>query len=324
MSTTAPQGRKPAFVLSHPRTASNLFMKIFKSHPDVVPAEYPFLDVFFHGNEPQSSYKGPKVEEARTEFLKKTGVPKSYQEAFEKLEEDIRKAGEQNKVAFVKEHVLILLKPSVIDNNLETPRPPHVAPHLQPKDAVVRVSTNPTLLPDDLMLSVSPIFLIRHPALAFSSWYKTVRSVYDAGVDNPDFPVGATFQWTRILYDWYLNSSSEPSSGSPETQCRKPTVIDADDTMSDRAVLERLCHQLQLDPEKLSFEWQPMTTGLHPFLSSIQQSTGVDMSKLSKGVDIKQEFVKWEQEFGSHVAQRLLHFVELAMPDYEYLLAQRE
>lgn len=232
-------------------------------------------------------------------------------------------SSEKGKVAFVKEHIHILLKPSVIDSNLETPRAPREIPQLQRKDAEVRISTNPTLLPDDFMLSVSPVFLIRHPALVFSSWYKISSGSMGADIDDSDFPVEVSFQWSRILYDWYLNTWSKPSSTSPQARRRKPAVIDADDTMSDRAALERLCHQLQLDPQHLSFEWQVAKTGLVPWFSCIQKSTGVDMSKLSKGVNTQHEFVKWENEFGSHVAQKLLHFVELAMPDYEYLLAQR-
>ncbi|KFY19138.1 hypothetical protein V493_08118 [Pseudogymnoascus sp. VKM F-4281 (FW-2241)] len=226
MTIIPSQGRKPAFILSHPRTASNLFMKIFKSHPEVFPTEYPFLNIFYYSTESQTGRKGPKTDATRNKFQEKAGVPRTYCEAFKKLEEDIRMADEQ---------------PSVIDSNIETPRPPRATPQLQLKDA----------------------------------------------------------------------------------ECRKPAVIDADDTMSDRAALERLCDQLQLDPQHLSFEWQVAKTGLIPWLSSIQKSTCVDMSKLSKGVDTQQEFVKWEKEFGSQVAQKLLHFVELAMPDYEYLLAQR-
>ncbi|OBT70475.1 hypothetical protein VE03_00276 [Pseudogymnoascus sp. 23342-1-I1] len=343
MSTITLQSRKPAFILSHPRTASNLFMKIFKSHPDVVPAEYPFLDLFFFGIESQCDRNGPEMEAARAKFQEKTGVPRLYHDSFKKLEQDICRANEQvsylvskgcledcsayssakGKVAFVKEHIHLFLKPSVIDSNLENPRPSREIPQIQPKGPQVRISTNPTLLPDDFMLSVAPVFLIRHPALVFPSWYKLSKEGLGADVDDSDFPVEASFQWSRILYDWYLKTWAITSSSSPQTQRRKPAVIDADDTMSDRAALERLCRQLELDPQYLSFEWQVAKTGLLPWLSSIQKSTGVDMSKLSKGVDTQREFVKWENEFGFRVAQKLLHFVELAMPDYEYLLAQR-
>ncbi|KFZ16473.1 hypothetical protein V501_02213 [Pseudogymnoascus sp. VKM F-4519 (FW-2642)] len=308
MSTTQPQERKPVFVLSHPRTASNLFMKFFQSHPEVVPVEYPFINSFLFGTEAQCDRKGPERDAARIQFQENKEAPKSYHEAFKKLEEVIRRAGEQ---------------PSVIDSNIETPRPPRATPQLQHNDAEVRISTNPTLLPDDFMLSVSPVFLIRHPALVFPSWYKISTSTFGADIDDCEFPVEVSFRWSRILYDWYLNTWSKATSNSPLNQHPKPAVIDADDTMSDRAALERLCQQLQLDPQQLSFEWQVAKTGFLPWLSSIQKSTGVDMSKLSKGVDTQQEFVKWEHEFGSHVAQKLLHFVELAMPDYEYLLAQR-
>lgn len=111
--TTTTLDRKPVFVFSHPRTASNLFMKIFKSHPDVIHSEYPFLKVFFFGStESQYNRKGPKIDEARAGF-QETSLPKSYYESFNKLEEDIRSAGEQ--VSFLlfqqlSERGLILVK----------------------------------------------------------------------------------------------------------------------------------------------------------------------------------------------------------------------
>lgn len=88
-------------------------MKIFKSHPDVIQSEYPFLKVFFFGStESQYNRKGPKIDEARAGF-QETSLPKSYHESFNKLEEDIRSAGEQ--VSFLvsqqlSERGLILVK----------------------------------------------------------------------------------------------------------------------------------------------------------------------------------------------------------------------
>ncbi|KFX87725.1 hypothetical protein V490_08056 [Pseudogymnoascus sp. VKM F-3557] len=322
MSTSLPQGRKPVFILSHPRTASNLFMKIFKSHPDIVQIEYPFLDSFYFGSESQCGRKSAQIEKKRAELQEQISKPKTYRGCFEKLEENICKAREQGTVAFVKEHVFTFLKPSIIDSNLETPRPPRLTPQVHLYDAETRVSSNPTLLPDDFMLSFVPVFLIRHPALVFASWYRLGQVAFQADIDDSDFPLEVTFSWSHILYDWYFNAS-EPLLNSPEPQLYKPAVIDADDIMSDRGTLQRLCHQLHVDPQHLVFEWQVTKTGLVPWFSSIQKSTGVDMSKLSKGLDIQREFGKWESEFGAEVAQKLLHFVELAMPDYEYLLAQR-
>lgn len=95
MPIAPPQGRKPAFILSHPRTASNLFMKIFKSHPDIVPLEYPFLDSFYFASEPQCDRKGPQMEEWLIKFQEQNRIPKTYHDAFEMLEENIRKAREQ-------------------------------------------------------------------------------------------------------------------------------------------------------------------------------------------------------------------------------------
>lgn len=82
----------------------------------------------------------------------------------------------------------------MINSNLETPRPPHAIPQLlEPKDSEVRISNNPTLLPDDFMLSFAPIFLIRHPALVFPSWYKMGHNTFGADIDDYDFPVEVLF-----------------------------------------------------------------------------------------------------------------------------------
>jgi hypothetical protein len=95
MSTSLPQGRKPVFILSHPRTASNLFMKIFKSHPEIVQIEYPFLDSFYFGSESQCDRKGAQIEKKRAELQEQNRKPKTYRGCFEKLEENICEALEQ-------------------------------------------------------------------------------------------------------------------------------------------------------------------------------------------------------------------------------------
>ena len=69
-------------------------MKIFKSHPDVVPAEYPFLKSFYYSVESQCSRKNPKIDAYLVKFQEEPRMPQTFEDSFTKLKEDIFMAGE--------------------------------------------------------------------------------------------------------------------------------------------------------------------------------------------------------------------------------------
>lgn len=321
---------KPVFLLTHPRTASNLFVKILKQYPKISSLDYPFLNTYYFGTDSLCLRKSPQMDISRHKW--QTSDPRhTYQCALEQLEEVLRQAKSHGKTALVKEHIFTILKPAVINGNIEISRQLPRQPSIKCSLVSSQISTNPTLLPDEFMLSFAPIFLIRHPALVFPSWYRVGRKTMGAEVDDAEFPVDASFRWTRILYEWYENSWSQAILCPSSSQRFRPTIIDADDIMEKNQVLKELCDQLGINFGYLTFQWEPMEAtkiaqqdpDAAPFLSTLQQSTSVEMDKHSGNLEIDREVLKWQTEFGAEVAQALLRYVELAMVDYLYLKSRR-
>ena len=74
------------WILSHPRTASNLFCKLFSEHHELQNHESPFLDAYFNGPDAQAaiSKDAEGRKEQRERFQHAT-----YQYVLNKLERDI-------------------------------------------------------------------------------------------------------------------------------------------------------------------------------------------------------------------------------------------
>jgi hypothetical protein len=221
----------------------------------------------------------------------------------------------QGKQALVKEHVLFLIDPAKLfasvykDDEME----PLL---LQCRNEPDSAHTNPTSLPDSFLLSMQPIFQIRHPALMFPSMLRAQSPMEDTNTRNPRVITTMTLRHSRSLYDWYLENGGE----------RKPRVIDADDIMNDPAAVRQLCLQTGLDPDAIQYEWEerheenPIKAS---FLSTINASKGIVKGLDACNLNIETEKVKWKAAFDDETAEDLAKLVYDAMPDYEYLLSQR-
>lgn len=73
------------FVFSHPRTASNLFCKLFSKHPQLAYTEYPFLYAYFLG--PEAQFQLPKKD--GDEAVKEQFKHETFQHGLDKIEEDL-------------------------------------------------------------------------------------------------------------------------------------------------------------------------------------------------------------------------------------------
>lgn len=216
----------------------------------------------------------------------------------------------------MKEHAMFLLGPDqifarVYDNEKVEPL------MLYERGAPNSAHTSPTSLPDSLLLSLTPIFQIRHPILMFPSmfraWNKAFGTVHTG---QPIMRFTLSLRRSRDLFDWYLNNGSEV----------RPQVIDADDIMNDRAAVRHVCVETGLDPDAVQYEWE---TREEPdplraiFLSTVYASKGIIPSLAARGLDLETEKIKWKVEFGDEDGENLAKFVLDAMPDYEYLLSHR-
>lgn len=188
---------------------------------------------------------------------------------------------------------------------------------LYERDAPNSAHTNPTSIPDSLLLSMRPIFQIRHPILMFPSMVRAEQKVL--GHIRPRQPMLAatlTLRPSRVLYDWYVSQGID----------LQPQVIDADDIISDKAAVRHVCIRTGLDPEAVAYEWDareetdPMKA---VFLSTISASKGIIPSLAARCLVFETEKAKWKAEFGDEDGEDLAGFVLDAMPDYNYLLSRR-
>ncbi|GIK00970.1 hypothetical protein Aspvir_005000 [Aspergillus viridinutans] len=336
-----PPSQSRLLLISVPRTASNLMLKILNiPGQKLVTNEkggYFFFNAFIkvEFNDRQAL----PVEE-RSEAQKQE-IRDAFQEAVVSLEDCAQRAEQEGKIAFAKEHAFWLTNPAVLGNGAE-----HAAsfrPRIPGKYGPSQTFSpfNHTVLPDEYLRTWRLTFIIRHPALAFPSLCRAMQKFRQSGVSQREDIVGSmetklTLKWTRMLYDWCLEQPDLPG---------KPLVVDAQDVIHDPQVMVRYCEETGLDPSALQFEWESKQEVLEQtlgsesqsqkkpdvdfdkaeavMLSTLLRSTGIIKDKTPTVVDITAEVKQWKEEFGEELASMLETTVSDGMPDYEYLRSRR-
>ncbi|KAK2738857.1 hypothetical protein FQN57_006871 [Myotisia sp. PD_48] len=326
-------------LLSTPRTASNLFVKILSldDQPSVVEGGrrgYFFIQTF------ESKLFDHKVAgepiDAWPEDVK-VGLKKLYQECSDNLQKEVQIAASQNKDMFFKEHVAWITDPvdeSKLlhgeDSTTEEPWLVNVPSTIQDK---TRSPLNRTIFPDSFWHGFHPTFLIRHPALAFPSLYRAAADLLgkEEVVNQCPFRIEMTYTPARLLFDWYNEHLDTSSKETNEPGINWPIVMDADDVIMEPEVLMRYSKALGFDSTKLKHEWKPVSAEdiakqdekSNRMLSTLNSSDGILKNKTAVGLDLAEEAKKWREEFGEEEGALLEGLVRDAMPDYEHLRARR-
>ncbi|CBX90443.1 hypothetical protein LEMA_P065690.1 [Plenodomus lingam JN3] len=307
--------RRGVYLLTHPRSASNLFQTMMANQPGFQNSAYLIFEAsftIFESFNHKESWSDWSEDEWKT---LQDGFQKCFGKMLEEMADAESKARRGGKQVFIKEHVIFMgpypLLKSVYG---EKGAPPPIIMHHpdEAQDAHTSVSS----LPDSVLLSLQPIFQIRHPILMFPSM---LRSQIKAGASKGfDRRVRATasLRFSRELYDWYLKQGEET----------QPKVIDADDIMTDKAAVGQLCLETGMDPDSVQYEWATREEP-HPMkaimLDKICSSTGILPGLTAQGLTLEAEKAKWKTEFGEEDAELLAKHVQDAIPDYEYLHSRR-
>lgn len=183
-------------------------------------------------------------------------------------------------------------------------------------------SENFSLVPNTLLLrpGTIPLISIRDPRLCVPSAYRVLERMNLPHAGSRAFFLVTTCNvWNCVLYNFYKSHGIEP------------VVVDADDYMTSENFVRSLCVRLGLDPSKVRFDWDAVTSQqkekqIHPMQyasqNTLYESSGLIAGRAAKNSDFTDASVKWKEEFGED-AGLIEEMVALAMPHYQYLYERR-
>ncbi|KAK4550018.1 hypothetical protein LTR36_002985 [Oleoguttula mirabilis] len=250
----------------------------------------------------------------------------TYQAAWARLEENVGYVETEGKVPWISDHAASCIRKEVILSWLR-------------EGKCIEEGGNPTVFTASFMESLSPILLIRHPALAVPSWYRKQKPLLCQTLHDEDFKVCTTLAWSRMVFEYCQHLASQRNAALPaETEQdaaedhshRIPIVVDAEDVVyNTRSTMETLCSLLHLDPAGVQYSWDPVPDEEIPdypmrraFFLDIMKSTGVQHrteDAAEQHINLDTETARWTAEFGVEDAQALREIVEAELPNYKYL-----
>ncbi|KAI7345178.1 hypothetical protein KC320_g8452 [Hortaea werneckii] len=296
------------FIFDNPRTCSHLFSKLFANHPELQLLYHPFLPAALYG--PERYQQKTKHCAAADEVQREWGTSVEFRE-WNTVTEHLNALMKQDRM-------LTHLRSRTRNSNPTTT--PSSSSHPEP------TPENPTYLPESLLATLTPILLIRHPALTIPSSWRTESQIKNLSIEDEDFYLLTTNRWSRDLLTYLHYQSTTPDNSS----WRKPIVIDAYDVVHRTAQLTgKLCGELGLDAAGVQESWRKLPREEWPghsvvvaYTRDLLGSGGVERGSgkpLEENFDIEVETEKWKGEFGEEVGRKLRECVEAEMADYEYL-----
>lgn len=345
----SPASPKRLMVISVPRTASNLLLKILNisKQPQLLSnprSGYFFFPAFTAAAQVGLLGKEPVDWAAEDKQLYKSSI----QRCLDDLEGWSTRAQNEGKVMFAKEHAFWIFNPAA-QHKLRTGE--EYSAFFEEMRVTIPDSYGPTqsyckanetFLSDEYLRTWQMAFIIRHPALAWPSMYRSMQKIAVMGLMDEDGVKGTSLsnmslRWTRMMYDW---CTEQPDVPTP------PPVVDAHDLIHSPEVVLKLCDQTGLDKECLQFEWKANDhkkshnwtlpdevadaqerdfhrRAAEVMLSTLEASNGIVKDKAPEIIDIATESAKWKAEFGEEIAGLIEQAVWDSMPDYEYLKARR-
>lgn len=264
---TGPEPPRRILLVSSPRTASNLLLRILnlKDQPHALTNEiggYFFFPAF------TTSAKDGRLAKTRDQWTDedRKDVQSAYQVCVDQLEDWSARAAKEDKILFAKEHAFWIFDPTSIHKLGATACGAGEAANgnkqheplfrLQFPSSYGACDTwsdpNETALPDEYLRTWRMAFIIRHPALMCASFYRAMKKMIRLGILKEDelpalFATNMSFQWPRMLYDW---SVAQGIAGL------KPLILDANDVIHNPEVVVKFSEQIGLDSSKLVFEWE--------------------------------------------------------------------
>jgi len=188
----------------------------------------------------------------------RSNLSNCHKTCYDAFRKHAKSAEAQDKCVYAKEHTPWLIDPVaktriVFGENTIIEEPWMV----RAMKRQVCIEWSETVLPDDVLRQWYPTFLIRHPALAFPSLYRTTMDLQGAEAAKCGGAcqrLEMTMRWSRNCMNWYLrqfvgfNSSTKVNDGWP-------LILDVGDIMAEPRILERYGEIVGLDPIRFKSRW---------------------------------------------------------------------
>lgn len=225
------------FIFDSTRLRSNLLFRYMSTHDAFRPIYHPFLMAAMFG--PEELAQHLKHSQMRQSELENRGaLPGSdatYESDRNQFLENVEEAEKDGKVVLSNEHWFNVFKKDlvikIIRDEIEEPS---------------GLGKNPTVIPDETFETFTPMILIRHPALAIHSIYRSALVFTKQRPGDEDFELITMNKPIRILFDWY------------SAHGKQPVVVDTEDILwRTDEMSKNLCARLGIDPAGLSDKWDP-------------------------------------------------------------------
>ncbi|KAF5393114.1 hypothetical protein D9757_001093 [Collybiopsis confluens] len=296
------------------------------------------------GNAPAGRPESQWPDELKETAFKGSGMTKeegeeqfahfTYQAALDNIEKLFAEAQEKGKFCVVKEHTVYSFDAEFLKQYVDfgqRPRPAMVDRRLDvigTDEIELQLPSppfpNPTVLPDRLVATVTPVIIIRHPAYTFASYLRAAAS-YGGGVHSPEFELSGSLRWQRIIYDFYRAYYDKIDAQRKKAW---PIVIDGDELVQDtRGQMKKFCELVGLSESEIQYSWEstgrPTDRLLNAFIGTIKESTGVIKGPNSlRDPNLDEQTKNWTEEWGEEIAGKLREAVTSSLDDYQYLRAR--
>ncbi|KAE8381229.1 hypothetical protein BDV26DRAFT_301987 [Aspergillus bertholletiae] len=264
---------------------------------------------------------------------------KCLTDCFNRLLQHLDTAERDGKIVCFKDHAHYIIEPtaearllsgeqSAVDDAPWT----LIGPNKLEQTRIGRSDLNETLFSDDFLKTWKPVFLIKHPAAAFPSFYRALVNAAGREFVESDrgwrfYQKAMSLRWVYKLYHFYLEHFRSPGQYSTDDQLPWPIIVEADDIITQPAILVKICQIIGLESSRLRFTWDKMCSdespGVQAFRKTLFESTAIDPSRAVGDVDLEKESIKWREEFGDEIGCRIETHVREAMPDYVFLKSMR-
>ena len=279
-NSTAPTHPLRLFLFDSPRTTCQLFYKLFQSHPQLGwGRSYHGFNGYVlygpdritlklqHNPEAAKAYSDVWIRHYNEDAVAQAAYPPDLSSAVQKFESVLAGTEEEGKIFFGKEHTLCLLHQDLI---LETLRREDRETNL------LSLTANPTYIPTPILPTLTPLMIIRHPLLIIDSLWRGQLETTKMLPWDEDFEFQSTLKWTRMIHQYFTDQLGIT-----------PIVVDSHDVMfNTRALTDKLCGKLGIDPEGVNETWDPVPQEYWPtspvavkFVGHLLSSKGVERPK---------------------------------------------